>query len=71
MENLKPEVLQSYFGDYSPSAKAYQTQGGEDKFFQEVAKFLLEVAFVSPQFYCMPKKRVGFIISIYEGEIFN
>ena len=38
----------SYFGEYSPLAKAFQTQGGEDKCFHEVAKFLLEVGFVSP-----------------------
>ena len=35
-----PEVLQSYFGEYSPSAKAYQTYGGRDEFFHEVARFL-------------------------------
>mgnify|MGYP006889244612 FL=1 len=55
MEKLKPEILRSYFGAYSPSAKAYKTLGGQDEFFQEVAKFLLEVAFVSPRFYGMPK----------------
>ena len=63
--------LTSYFSEYSPSGKSYQTQGGEDKFFHKVGKFLLEVAFVSPRFYCMPKKRVGFIISTYEGEVFD
>ena len=55
MEKLKSEVLRSYFGAYSPSAKAYNTHGGKDEFFQEVAKFMLEVAFVSPRFYGMPK----------------
>ena len=54
-----------------PLAKAYQTNGGEDEFFHEVANFLLEVGFVSPRFYCMPKKRVGFIITTYEGEKFD
>ena len=54
MEKLDPEVLWSYFGDYSPSSKEYQTQGGQDEFFHKVAKFLLEVAFISPRFYCMP-----------------
>ena len=71
MEKLDPEVLWSYFGDYSPSAKAYQTQGGQDEFFHEVVKFLLEVAYVSPRFYFMPKNRAGFIISTYEGGILN
>ena len=45
--------------------------GGQDKFFHEVAKFMLEVAFVTPQFYGMPKKRAGFIFATYEGENFN
>ena len=40
MAPLKPEVLRLYFGKYSPSAKAYKTQGGEDELFQEVAKFI-------------------------------
>ena len=55
MEKLKSEVLRSYFGAYSPSAKAYKTHGDKYEFFQEVAKFMLEVAFVSPRFYGMPK----------------
>ena len=72
MTKLHPEVLTSYFGEYSSSAKDYQMQGGEDEFFHEVAKFLLEVAFVNcPQIYCMPKKRAGFIITTYEGEVFD
>ena len=65
------EALQSYFGEYSPSAKAYQTNGGKDEFFHEVARFLLEIGFVSPRFYCMPKKRAGFIIAAYEEEDFD
>ena len=51
--------------------KALQTQGGEDEFFHEVTNFLLEVAFISPCFYCMRQKRSGFIISTYEGEVFD
>ena len=65
------EALQSYFSEYSPSAKAYQTNGGKDEFFHEVARFLLEIGFVSPRFYCMPKKRAGFIIAAYEEEDFD
>ena len=64
-------MLRSYFGEYSPSAKAFQTHGGEDKFFHEVAKFLLDMGFVSTRFYCMPKKRANFIIATYEGEVFD
>ena len=67
MDTLKVDILQSYFREYSPSAKAYRTQGENDEFFQEVAKFLLEVACVSPRSYCMPKQ-AGFIIATYEGE---
>ena len=68
---MDKETLRSYFGEYSPSAKAFQTMGGQDEFFHEVAKFMLEVAFVTPRFYSMPKKRVGFIIATYEGETFD
>ena len=71
VQKVTKEGLRSYFSEYSPSAKAYQTYGGRDEFFHEVARFLLEIAFVSPRFYCMPKKRVGFIIAAYEGEGFN
>ena len=39
MDPLKPKVLRSYFGEYSPLAKAYKTQGGEEELFQEVVKF--------------------------------
>ena len=71
VQKMDKDVLRSYFGEYSPSAKAFQTQGGVDEFFHEVANFLLEVGFVSPRFYCMPKKRAGFIIATYDGEIFD
>ena len=68
MDVVKPEILESYFGEYSPLAKAYRTQGVNDVFFHDVAKFLSEVACVSPWSYCMPKQRDGFIIATYEGE---
>ena len=71
MKKVSEEGLRSYFGEYSPSAKAYQTYGGRDESFHEVARFLLEIGFVSPRFYCVPKKRVGFIIAAYEGEGFD
>ena len=66
---MNKETLRSYFGEYSPSAKAFQTY--VEKFFHEVAKFILEVAFVTPRFYSMPKKRPRFIIATYEGENFD
>ena len=68
MEKLKPEVLRLYFAEYLPSPKAYRTLGGKDDFFQEVAKFMLEVAFVSIRYYGMQKQGAWFIISTYEGE---
>ena len=71
VKKVTKEGLRSYFGQYSPSAKAYKTQGGRDEFFHEVAKFLLEVGFVSRRFYCMSKKRAGFIIATYEGKVFD
>ena len=60
-------MLQSYFGEYSLSENSYLTTIGQDVFFHEVAKFLLEVAFVSPRQYCMLKQRAGFIIATYEN----
>ena len=36
--------------------------GRQDEFFHEVVKFMLEVAFVTQQFYSMPKKRAGFML---------
>ena len=71
IQKMDNDMLWSYFGEYSLLAKAYQTYGGEDEFFHAVTKFLLEVAFVNPGFYCMLKKRAGFIIATYEGEIFD
>ena len=67
---MDKDTLRSYFGEYSPSAKAFQTLGRQDEFFHEVAKFMLEVGFVTPRFYNMTKKRAGFIIATYEGEVF-
>ena len=55
MDTFEAEILESYFGEYFPLAKAYQTQGSLNVFFHDVAKFLLEVACVSPQSYCMLK----------------
>ena len=71
VKKMDNDMLRSYFGEYSPSTNAYQTQCGEDELFHEVAKILLQIAFVSPRFHHMPKKRVGFIITTYEGESFD
>ena len=71
VQKVSDDNLRSYFGAYSPSAKAYQTYGGRNLFCHEVARFLLEIAFVSPRFYCMPKKRASFIIAAFEGEEFD
>ena len=68
MDTLKVEILESYFGEYYPSTKAYHAQGGSDVFFHNVAKFLLEVACVRPWQFCMLKQRVGFIIATYERD---
>ena len=59
------QVLESYFGEYSTLAKACRMQGGPNKLFRELAKFLLEVASVHPTTYAMPKKKVGFITMAY------
>ena len=52
MDTLEANILESYFREYSPSAK-----GVLDVFFHDVANFLLEVACVSPRSDCMPKHR--------------
>ena len=67
MDSLETEVLESYFKRYFPSAKLYRTYGGQDVFFHEVAEFLLEVACVNTRHYRMPKQRLGFIITRYDG----
>ena len=54
-----------------PRPKLFKRWGSQDEFFHEVAKFMLEVGFVTPWFYGMPKKRAGFIIATYEGETFD
>ena len=63
MEMLDEDVLQTYFGEYSLSTKSYRTVGGSDVFFHDVAKFLLEAAFLSPMQYLMPKQKARFIIA--------
>ena len=55
MENANTEILEGYFGDYSPTTKAYRTQGGPDLLFREIATFLLDIKFLHPNPYPMPK----------------
>ena len=57
--NLEEDILQSYFGPYLASAKSHLINGAPDVFFQDVAKFLLEVALLSPCCYCMHAQTEG------------
>ena len=61
------EILFEYFGEYSLSSKAYQTQGGKDLLFREVAWVLLEYGFVHSRPPAIPKYIAGFVIAAYEG----
>ena len=54
VQKMDKDTLRSYFREYSPSAKTFQTLGGQDEFFHEVAKFMLEVGFFTPRFYGIP-----------------
>ena len=65
---MDKDNLRSYFGEYSPSAKAFQTMGGQDEFFHEVAKFMLEVGFVTPHFYGEPHVNPNDMTRIQEGQ---
>ena len=55
MEATNKDIIESYLGGYSTSTKAYRTQGDSDFFFREVAKFLLEVAYLNSITYYIPK----------------
>ena len=48
VKKVTKEGMRSYFGEYSPSAKAYQTEGGREEFFHEVAKFFIGSRFCQP-----------------------
>ena len=66
-----PSLLESYFREYSTSAKAYRTQDGTNELFRELVKFLLEVPCVHPSTYSMSKKKVGFIIATYQRDLID
>ena len=50
-------------------AKAYKKKDIPNPFFQEVAKFLLEVGCVHVNAYGMPKQKAGVIIKTFEGRV--
>jgi hypothetical protein len=59
--------LKQYFGEYSASGKAYRTYGGPNKVFGEIARILMEYAFVHTNPTSMPQNKAAIIISAYEG----
>ena len=59
--------LKEYFGEYSASGKAYRTYGGPNKVFGEIARILMEYAFVHTNPTSMPQNKAAVIISAYEG----
>ena len=61
------DALEKYFGEYSTSAKVYRTKEIPNPFFQEVAKFLLEVGCVHINAYRKPKQKTGIIIDTFQG----
>ena len=60
--------LKQYFGEYSASGKAYRTYGGPNKVFGEIARILMEYAFVHTNPTSMPQNKAALIISAYEGQ---
>ena len=67
IDNPTPEQLIRYFGEYSLASKGYQTQGGGDMLFREIARVLHEYSHVYPRPLVMPQNRAGMIIATYEG----
>ena len=61
------ETLEAYFGTYSVTGKAYRTYGGPDKAFGEIARVLMEYAFVHANPTSMPKNKAAIIIGAVEG----
>ena len=64
-------TLQEYFGMYSISGKAYRTYSGSNKAFGEIARILMEYAFVHTNPTSMPQNKAAIIISEYEGNKIN
>ena len=67
MEIPPSTTLKEYFGKYSISRKAYRTYGGPNKSFGDIARILMEYAFVHTNPTSMPQNEVVVIISEYEG----
>ena len=61
-------TLKEYFGMYSMSGKAYRTYGGPNKAFGEIARILMEYAFVHTNPTSMPQNKAAIIIRAYEGD---
>ena len=62
-----PTTLKEYFGEYSASGKAYGTYRGSNKAFSELARILMEYAFVHTNPTSMPQNKATIIRSAYEG----
>ena len=61
-------TLQEYFGTYSISGKAYRTYGRSNKAFGEIARILMEYAFVHTNPMSLPQNKAAIIISEYKGK---
>ena len=60
-------ILKEYFGMYSIFGMAYRTYGGLNKFFGEIARILMEYAFVHTNPTSMPHNKAAIIIREYQG----
>ena len=60
-------ILKEYFGMYSIFGMAYRTYGGLNKFFGEIARILMEYAFVHTNPMSMPQNKAAIIIKEYQG----
>ena len=60
-------TLKEYFGTYSISGKVYRTYGGPNRFFGEIARILMEYAFVHTNPTSMPQNKADIIIWEYQG----
>ena len=61
-------TLKEYFGMYSISGKAYRTYRGSNKAFGEIARILMEYAFVHTNPTSMPQNKAFIIIREYKGD---
>ena len=61
-------TLKEYFVMYSISGKAYRTYERPNKSFGEIARILMEYAFVHTNATSMPQNKAAIIIKEYEGD---